>query len=156
MCKGYFQVHLSFMILKAVCIFKFIQMITYRHIQNWLYIHIILPKEKIKFLNQIVYLIYWFWKKKNHFTFVTNVKPQSTFNKYKAVLLTLAWSFPFLTSLKICCWKLLVFLQSPETQQIFPKYLGWQKSQNKTQTLLHRTGKNATSTSTALSLHHWD
>lgn len=39
--------------------------------------------------------------------------------------------FLFLTSLKICCWKLLVFLQSPETQQIFPKYLGWQKSQNK-------------------------
>lgn len=41
--------------------------------------------------------------------------------------------FLFLSSLKICCWKLLVFLQSPETQQIFPKYLGWQKSQNKTQ-----------------------
>lgn len=68
----------------------------YLHTHTKLVIHIynFIKRKKLSSLSKLSISSVDF-EKKNHFTFVTNVKPQSTFNKYKAVLLTLAWSFPF-------------------------------------------------------------
>lgn len=105
---------------------------TKTHTTFWLKIHIIL--QKLYTLSSLGKLSYLLTNLESHFIPLYKCKISVTpLTNIKWFYLHLHGVFLFLTSLKICCWKLLVFLQSPETQQIFPKYLGWQKSQNKTQ-----------------------
>lgn len=102
----------------------------------WLKIHMIL--QKLYTLSSLGKFSYLLTNLENHFIPLYKCKISVTpLTNIKWFYLHLHGVFLFLTSLKICCWKLLVFLQSPETQQIFPKYLGWQKSQNKTESSVY-------------------
>lgn len=112
-------------------------MSTYKaHTMFWLNVYIILQKQyTLSSLGKFSYLLI---NLKSHFIPLYKCKISVTaLTNIKWFYLHLHGVFLFLTSLKICCWKLLVFLQSPETQQIFPKYLEIQKSQNKTESSIY-------------------
>lgn len=137
---------------------RHVPIMTYRQIHNWLYIHIIFTRKKPnKFLRQMVYLIHSFQKQSLHF--VTDAQPVEHFStNTKGFLLTLAWSFPFFDIAKNLLLKTPRIPTIPwDTANISKIPRMTKKSQNKTQTLLHRTVKNSMSTtSTVLSPYYWD